>query len=362
MMAVSLGVRISGLLLVGAVAVAVAAVTSDGSGFADSGGGDSTTVSADPSAGGPGDRTRAPCGSGTPVRPSPAGAASATAIPGPTATHLSRTPTPSTSPAPSPPRKVVLQAPAWLPPGPRSPDEDAVADPSGVYDRLTAPDKCRAALGLIPQATDPQWRLLRGLASACLAVQGGRGGSWERAAQDHAALAGRADTCKGRAAYAVLGGLLDFHRRHPAATVRLKASAGAAPACSYGVSGTDTGGDGEALPGEMVGIELSRTYFEHAELLRYGSLFIGGVQVPGPLVMVSGSGDKLVLAAVVPGLDDYPRPVDVVVKYGATEARLADAFTVVSPGALPSVSPDPASRSPQGMFPVRPLPAHRARP
>ena len=360
-MAVSLGVRISGLLLVGAVAVAVAAVTGDGSGSADRGGGDSTTVSADPSAGGPGDRAQAPDGSGTPVRPSPAGAASATAIPGPTATHHSWAPTPS-SPAPSPTHKVVLQAPVWLPSGPRSPDEDGIADPSSVYDRLTAPDQCRAALDLIPQVTDPRWRLLRGLASACLAVQGGRGGSWDTAAHDYAALAGHADTCKGRAGYAVLGGLLDFHRRHPAATVRLKASAGAASACAYRVAGTDTGGDGGVLPGEMVGIELSGTYFEHVELLRYGSLFIGGVQVPGPLVMVSEAGDKLVLAAVVPGLDDYPRPVDVVVKYGGTEARLADAFTVVSPGALPSLSPDPASRTPLGMFPVRPLPAHRARP
>ncbi|MGW3286206.1 hypothetical protein ACWDR3_16380 [Streptomyces sp. NPDC001002] len=362
MMAVSLGVRVSGLLLVGAVAVAVAAVTSDGSGSADRGGGDTTTVSAGPSDGGPGDRTPAPSGSGTPVRPSPAGAASATAIPGPT-THHSRTPAPShPAAAPSPTRKVVLQAPAWLPPGPRSPDEDGIVDPSGVYDRLTAPDQCRAGLDLIPQATDPQWRLLRGLASACLAVQGGRGGSWDTAAQDYAALAGTADTCKGRAAYAVLGGLLDFHRRHPAATVRLKASEGAAPACTYEVSGTETGGDGEVLPGEMVGIELRGTYFEHVELLRYGSLFIGGAQVPGPLVTVSQSGDKLVLAAVVPGFDGYPRKVDVVVRYGDTEARLPDAFTVVSPGGVPSVGPDPSSGSPQGMFPVRPLPAHRARP
>ncbi|MFJ6087350.1 hypothetical protein ACIQI8_38780 [Streptomyces sp. NPDC092369] len=361
MMAVSLGVRVSGLLLVGAVAVAVAAVTSDGSGFADRGGGNSTTVSAGPSAG-QGDRTPAPGGSGTPVRPSPAGAASATAIPGPTTTH-SRTPVPShPAAAPSPTRKAVLQAPAWLPPGPRSPDEDGIADPSGVYDRLTAPDQCRTALDLVPHETDPQWRLLRGLASACLAVQGSHGGSWDTAAQDYAALAGGADTCKGRAAYAVLGGLLDFHRRHPAATVRLKASASTAPACAYAVSGTQTGGDGESPPGETVGIELSGTYFEHVELLRYGSLFIGGTQVPGPLVTVSQAGDKLVLAAVVPGFEGYPRKVDVVVRYGDTEARLPDAFTVVAPGGLPSLDPDPSSRSPQGMFPLRPLPAHRARP
>ncbi|MFJ4789482.1 hypothetical protein [Streptomyces sp. NPDC088794] len=361
MMAVSLGVRISGLLLVGAVAVAVAAVTSDGSGSADRGGGDSTTVSAGPSAG-PGDRAPAPSGSATPVRPSPAGAASATAIPGPTI-HHSRTPTPTPpAAAPSPTRKVVLQAPAWLPPGPRSPDEDGIADPSGGYDRLTAPDQCRAGLDPGSRATDPQWRLLRGLAAACLAVQGERGGSWDTAAQDYAALADKADTCKGRAAYAVLGGLLDFHRRHPAATVRLKAPTGAAPACAYEVSGTETGGDGEALPGEMVGIELRGTYFEHVELLRYGSLFIGGVQVPGPLVMVSQTGDRMVLAVEVPGFEGYPRKVDVVVRYGGTEARLPDAFTVVAPGGLPSGSPDPASRSPQGVFPVRPLPAHRARP
>jgi hypothetical protein len=203
---------------------------------------------------------------------------------------------------------------------------------------------------------DPEWRLLRGLATACLAVQG-RGGSWATAAEEYAGLAGRADTCKGRAAYAVLGGLLDFHRRHASATVRLKASPGGTPACAYRVAGVDPGA---ARPGDTVGIELSGTYFDDAELLRYGSVFIGGKRLEGPPVLRSASGDGLVLSAVLPALDGYPKTVDVVVTYGGLEVRKPNALTVLPPAVLPS--PGEVSGPPQGVLPLGPLPAHHPGP
>ncbi|MGW2517747.1 hypothetical protein ACWC09_12135 [Streptomyces sp. NPDC001617] len=355
-MAVSLGMRISGLLVVGAVAVAVAAFAGDGRSRPDAGGGRGTIVTVAPS-----DSPRAQP-SPTP-RQSPAGEAEATVPPStPGHTHATAAP-PSSSPTPSSTAPRLLETPNWLPPGPTSPDADSVPDPASGYDRLRDPGQCRAALDAIPPAsTDPEWRVLRALATACLAVQG-KGGSWTTAAKEYTALAGKVDTCKGRAAYAVLGGLLDFRRQHPGAGVRLKAPSGGSPACAYAIAGVDTGGDGEAEPGDTVGIQLRGTYFDHAELLRFGSVFIGGQQLPGPLVPRSETGDGLVLAAVVPSLGGgYPRPVDVVVKYGATEARLKDAFTVVAPtAALPS-SPPPSSGTPQRMLPLGPVPVHPPRP
>ena len=353
-MAVSLGMRISGLLVVGAVAVAVAAFTGDGSGPPDAGGGGGggAIVTLAPS--------RGPRALPSPTpRQSPAGEAEAT-VPPTTPGRTRTVPSPRTGPpAPSSTAPRLLETPDWLPPGPTSPDADHTPDPSSAYDSLRDPGRCRAALGVIPPASvDPQWRVLRALATACLAVQGESDG-WTSAAAEYTALAGKADTCKGRAAYTVLGGLLDFHRRHPRATVRLTAVSGGAPACAYAIAGVDTGGDGEAEPGDTVGIQLRGTYFDHAELLRFGSVFIGGQQLPGPLVARSESGDGLVLAAVVPSLGEAcPSPVDVVVKYGTSEARLPDAFTVVAPtAALPSCPP-PSSGPPQGMFTLGPLPAH----
>jgi len=170
--------------------------------------------------------------------------------------------------------------------------------------------------------------VLRGLATACLAVQG-RGGSWDTATADYAALTGPVTTCKGRAAYAVLGGLLDFHRRHPSATVRLATPEDGPPACAYRIAGVDTGGDGTARPGDTIGIELADTYVDHAELLRDASVSIGGRQVPGVPVPASDSGDRLVLSVVVPPLE--PGPVEVAVRYGDTEVRLPTAFTVTAP-------------------------------
>ncbi|MBO4256413.1 hypothetical protein, partial [Streptomyces griseorubiginosus] len=260
----------------------------------------------------------------------------------------------------------LLLSPGWLPPGPASPDADHAPDPAGVYDQLRDPGRCRAALTLVPAASaDPEWRVLRALATACLAVQG-RGGGWATAAREYTALAGKVDTCKGRAAYAVLGGLLELHRLHPHATVRLKASSGSAPACAYRIAGVDTE---VAQPGDTVGIELPGTYFDPAELPRFGGVSIGGRALPVPPVLRSVSGDEVVLSAVVPVLGSYPASVDVVVRYGSTEARLKDAFTVVaptvtvpSPGQSSQPSAGPGSRTPERVFPLRPLPAHLPRP
>ncbi|WP_405672599.1 hypothetical protein [Streptomyces sp. NBC_01530] len=352
-MAVSLGMRVSGLLVVGAVAVAVAAFTGGGSGTPDGGGGHGAIVTV-----GPSDSARSPASPLPPApRQSPAGQAGPTALPS-TPGHTQRTTASpaGASPTPSPTHgNSLLLSPAWLPPGPVSPDADHTPDPSGVYDGLRNPGQCRAAHDLVPAASaDPEWRVIRALATACLAVQG-RGGSWDSAAEAYAGLSGKADTCKGRAGYAVLGGLLDFHRRHPGATVRLRASGGT-PACAYRVAGVDTGGDGEAQPGETVAVELRDLCFDPSELLRSGSVFIDGRQLAGPPVLRSQAGDRLVLSAVVPSLAGYPRPVDVVVRYGTTEARLKHAFTVVAPAALPS--PGVPSGSPQRVLPLGPLPAH----
>ncbi|MEJ8668669.1 hypothetical protein WKI71_09495 [Streptomyces sp. MS1.AVA.1] len=333
-MAVSLGMRISGLLVVGAVAVAAAAFTSDGRGSADGRGGDGSVVTAGPSEGGSG--PTAPADRSAPVaQQSPNGRAGENAS-GPAVVPsglpggvVSASPSPSPTPSPSGRGTVVLQAPPWLPPGPSSPDSDDTPDPASVYDLLRAPERCASALGKIPQASaEAEWQLLRGLSAACLAVQG-RGGDWDTAAGAHAGLAGRVDTCKGRAAYAVLGGLLDFHRRHPGGTVRLAATPGGTPACGYRIAGVDTGGDGEARPGDTIGIELTGTYFDHAELLRDASVSIGGLVVPGVPVLKPESGDRLVLSVPAPPLE--PGPAEVAVRHAGTEVRLPAAFTVTGP-------------------------------
>ncbi|MFG2555094.1 hypothetical protein ACGFWF_34910 [Streptomyces sp. NPDC048581] len=408
-MAVSLGMRVSGLLVVGAVAVAAAAFTSDGGGPADGRGGGGTVVTAGPS---DGVRSLLPgpsAGSAPPVRPSPDGHIGAPAFTGTPRAPQSETPSESLTPSsPSPTTsQKLLEVPAWLPPGPDSPNTDGTPDPSSVYDLLRTPTECRNALNAIPSTpADAEWTLLRGLATACLAAQGEGGGSWEQAVRDHAALAGRADTCKGRAAYAVLGGLLDFHRRHPGATVRLKpTSSGTTAACGYRIAGVDTGGDGEARPGETIGIELADVYFDPAELQRDVSVLIGGQQVP---VLIDR---RPVLSAVVPVIE--PGPVDVTVRHAGTEIRLPTAFTVTTPDVVqqPSTSAAPnvpdelicgsttplrgaglssmcgyrragatshnepaaasqpiaapterSSRPPNGVFPLGPLPAHHPAP
>ncbi|MFJ9539418.1 hypothetical protein ACIRPX_19430 [Streptomyces sp. NPDC101225] len=350
-MAVSLGMRISGLLVVGAVAVAAAAFTGDGRGAPDEGGGGTGIVTAGPS---PSARSLAAPSSSAPRR-SPAGEAAGTVAPStPGHTMTATAPPPDrSSPTPASADRLLV-SPDWLPPGPVSPDADAVPDPSSVYDLLRDPHRCRAALDVIPRASaDPEWRVLRALATGCLAAQG-RGGGWNTVGKDHADLAGKLRTCKGRAAYAVLGGLLDLHRRRPGDTVRLTASAGASPACAYGIAGVGTGDDGTVRPGDTVAVELRDTFFDQSELLRFGSLSIGGQLLPGPLVPRSRSGDRLVLSAVVPSLDASPQAVDVVVRYGGTQVRLPDAFTVAAPAVVPSASAP--SGTPQGVLTLGPLP------
>jgi hypothetical protein len=247
---------------------------------------------------------------------------------------------------------------AWLPPGPASPDADRRPDPAGVYDLLRTPDRCADALRAIPRpAVGDGWRVLRGLAHACLAVQG-RGGSWKVAELDHAALAGAVNTCKGAAAQRVLAGLLAFHRARPSGTARLTSAPDTAPpACSCAIASVDAGDDGEARPGETIRIELRGTYFDHAELLREGTVLIGGQRAAGPLLALPGSGpaagsqgDGLVLAAVVPALGaGHPRSVDVVVRYAAVEVVKKTAFRVVGPEAGgPTGSPGPGSSHPPG--------------
>ncbi|MEU1055995.1 hypothetical protein ABZ397_26025 [Streptomyces sp. NPDC005876] len=182
--------------------------------------------------------------------------------------------------------------------------------------------------------------MLRGLAEGCLAVQG-RGGDWEAAAREHAALAGRLDTCKGRAAYAVLDGLLRFHRRHPGATARLAAPSGGGTACAYGITGADAGEDGTVRPGETVRVHLRGAYFDPAELPRDGGVSVGGVPVPGPPVVAARSGDRLTLAVLVPALPADPAaPVDVRVRLGAAEAVLEGAFRIAG---VASPQPSPAA-------------------
>ncbi|KUN97482.1 hypothetical protein AQJ67_31700 [Streptomyces caeruleatus] len=339
--------RISGLLVVGAVAVAAAAFTSDGGGTADGRGGEGTIVTVGPSAGLREVPNGPPGGATPPLRQSPDGHVGRPAVtdppPSPSRDGVAKeTPRPSPSPSVSP---KLLEAPGWLPPGPDSPDTDSAADPASVYDLLRDPAQCRDALNVIPRTTTDvvEWTLLRGLASACLAVQG-EGGSWKQAVRDRAALADAADTCKGRAAYAVLDGLLDFHRRHPDATVRLKlAPSGTPAACGYRISGVDTGGDGEAKPGEVIGIELVDAYFDPAELLRGAVVSVGGQQVPGVPVLTSVVGGRLVLSAVVPALE--PGPADVTVRHAGVETRMPTALVVTAPDTMqePSTGSDPTA-------------------
>ncbi|MFB7090622.1 hypothetical protein [Streptomyces sp. NPDC056296] len=348
-MGVSLGTRVAGLCLAGTVAV-VAASCVAGEAGPPSGGRD-VSVAGGLSNGGPeGTPRRAagssepapswrPDGSGGPVgapepdRPSQAPPRTAAA---PTPTLRSDRPARDDGP-PSP------AAPAWLPPGPVSPDTDAVPDPAALYDRLRTPaNGCADVLRTIPSVppTD-DWRLLRGLANGCLAVQG-RGGSWETAARDHAELAGRLDGCKGHAAYAVLTGLLEFHQRHPGSTVRLGSAPDGAPACGYGIAAVDAGADGTARPGEVLSIELRGTYFDHAELLRDGGVSVGGVSVPGPLIALPvARTDHLRLTVPVPPLSAAPgTPIDVRVRYGDTEVAREGAFALDAPDPLtPSASP-----------------------
>ncbi|MFJ6659159.1 hypothetical protein ACIQNG_22805 [Streptomyces sp. NPDC091377] len=337
-MTVSLGTRVSGWLIAGAVAVAALAFTEgrdNGTARPDGRGAPVTVEPTDGSAG----QTVSPAPFPEPpaLLPSPAGSADAaieerSPEAAPPATD---TPAPTLSPTdPAPPRTLP-----WLPPGPASPDTDRLPDPASGYDTLLDPDRCGEGLESVPAgAVGPEWEVLRGLASACLAVQG-RGGDWEAARQARDSTAGRADSCKGRAALAVLEGLLDFHHRHPTGTARPVPVTDAEPACAFGIAAGDTGtGTGEVRPGDRVRIALRGTFFDPGELTSGGQVLVDGVPVPA-----TAEGPHA-LSLVIPELTDYPRTVSVSVRYGGVEAALKGAFRVVAPE--PGGSPSPGPEGP----------------
>ncbi|MFJ5262973.1 hypothetical protein ACIQAC_21150 [Streptomyces sp. NPDC088387] len=331
-MAVSLGTRISGLLVAGTVAVVAVAFAGPGPDADGHWNGRSVPGTAGPSAGAVGGTvTPGPTSPVPPLLSLPAGNATGTVGSVPP-TDAPRKPWRAPDAAPSSPTAPVGDLP-WLPPGPGSSDADHVPDPASVYDVLVDPGQCAAGLAAVPAAAaDPDWQVMKGLASACLAVQG-RGGDWDTASAAYAAAVGKVGSCKGRAALTVLEGLLDFRRAHPGKRARLAADPDAKPACVLEIASVDAGG-ADVRPGDAVRIELRGTHFDAAELALGAQVLIDGVPVAVPPLAVPGAG--AVLSVVVPELAGYPRTVGVSVRYGDVEASLAEAFTVVAPGPVSS--------------------------
>ncbi|MGW1030374.1 hypothetical protein ACWD4J_43215 [Streptomyces sp. NPDC002577] len=242
-----------------------------------------------------------------------------------------------------------MDAPNWLRPGPRSPNTEQSPDPEFIYDELGEnPGECAETLGVIEaQPDEPQWQVLRGLAHACLGLQG-QGGDWNAAAQLYAATEGAVSTCKGRAARVVLGDALRFHQQHPSTTVRLRSSAGSGGAnvCHFRIAGVIAGVNGEVKAGERVTIEVSGAYFSPSDLISVTVLFDEEPSAGG-FEDVSQSGDGFSFTAEAPAFDTYPKTVDVTVTYGS-KATLKDAVTVLDPnvtGSSPEVSPSPVTSS-----------------
>ncbi|WP_327427525.1 hypothetical protein [Streptomyces sp. NBC_01236] len=329
-MALSLGVRIAGLFVAGALAVTVASACGGGGGGPSAGGGSGgASVSGGGSDGG--------TSGGTPTwRPSDSnetGSGSSTSGSGGSNS--------SGSSGSSGGGGGHLDGPGWLPLGPHSPNTDVAPDPESVYDDLRkAPSDCETILKSIPAEAD--WQVLHGLASACAAVQG-LGGSWAEAASDYAATGGGISTCKDRAAYAVLGGILQFHKQHPTATAKLTASGGT-EACAFEIAAVNAGDDGEAKPGETITIELHGTYYSLGEVQNGGTVLIDGKPLDAPCAFVSGSGDREVVSIEVPSLEtgQYPKSVSVTVQYGDSATK-ENAFTIVAPDT--GGSPDSGSPS-----------------
>ncbi|MFF1680610.1 hypothetical protein ACFVYG_31810 [Streptomyces sp. NPDC058256] len=192
-----------------------------------------------------------------------------------------------------------------------------------------APAHCKDTLRDI--SAEAGWQVLHGLANACAAVQG-QGGSWAAAASDHAAAAGGLSTCKERAAYAVLGGILEFHRQHPSATVPLPSSPPGKDACGFGIAAVNVVDRTEARPGDAVTIEVHNTYFDHGELRDNAAVLVDGELLETGQVLVSGSGDRAVVCIAAPSLATgrYPKSVSVTVRYGDSATR-ENAFTLVAP-------------------------------
>ncbi|MFD9004693.1 hypothetical protein ACFV0T_27665 [Streptomyces sp. NPDC059582] len=240
----------------------------------------------------------------------------------------------------------------WLPWGPHSPNTERTPDPESLYDTLGEdPSRCAAVRDRTAENDEPAWKVLHGLAEACLAVQG-EGGSWRRAAEDHAAVKDALTDCKGATAYSALGDLLRFHRQHPSTTVRLTASSPGSgeSACDFEIVSVSVGDDHVAKPGDVARIRLRGTFFDKGELLSgQRVVFIGGTPVSFPGDQpdhASEPGDRMTFDAFVPTPHEqpsgHPRSVDVTVAYGdrpEQRATFKDAFTLVDPDVSPSPSP-----------------------
>ncbi|MFE4667729.1 hypothetical protein ACFRI7_30835 [Streptomyces sp. NPDC056716] len=371
-MAVSLGTRVSGLLVAGSVAVLAVAFTDGGRNAGVRPGEGHVPVIAGPSSGAEAGGTVAPPAAPPgppPLLSSPAGGSRGAATTPPPGEHSPRTapdPAPSATDSDTDTDTAQPVRLRWLPPGPGSPDADGVPDPASVYDVLTDPARCAAGLAAVPETSDdPEWQVLRGLASACLAAQG-RGGDWDtaRLARDAAAGVG---SCKGRAALAVLDGLLEFERLRPAQTARLGAkSQGPAQtraACDFGIAAVDAGdaGGGVVRAGERVVITLRGVFFDVRELALGGEVLVGGRAVtpapegvaPGVAAGVPVGSVGSTVSVVVPEMEGYPRVVGVSVRYGGGEAVVEGVLSVVGggPGASPGPSPGSSPGSGTGSLP-----------
>ncbi|KND40001.1 hypothetical protein [Streptomyces acidiscabies] len=316
-MGISLGTRISAVLVAGAVAV-VAVALQEGDTPRVRGGG------------------AVPEASSSAVRSTPA----VTSSPAPRTSALEggtvgrSAPAPSAAPAlptPSPGRTPRVVSVSWLPPGPVSPDADRLADPDSVYDVLRSPARCREALGMIPGGElGDEWRVLKALAHACLAARG-EGGSWAEASRPV-----RGVSCKGGAAQRVLGELLAYRRgARSGDSVRLVANSGGVPACSFGVRVV---GGGEVAAGDVVRVQLRGIFFDFRELVAEGGAIVGRLRVP-----LFPAGDAVEF--VVPEFAGPGREVvDVRVEYGGVRAVAEGALVVVREGG--SGSPSPPVREP----------------
>ncbi|MGX9891449.1 hypothetical protein [Streptomyces sp. NPDC002276] len=243
-----------------------------------------------------------------------------------------------------------IEGPAWLPPGPHSPNTDTQIDPEVVYDLLgEKPASCADTAQQIPADLDhnkDNWRVLRGLAEACKAVQG-QGGDWDLAASDYAALQGKLKGCKGSAAYTALGGILRFHGQHPSTTVKLKASAagGGGAVCRFRIDSVHAGADGAAKPGDTITVTVGGIYFDKAELLG-GASTMTIADVPADLPgddpdPTTEPPDQETFEVVVPdpGPGGYGQKVTVSLSHnGGTPVTLKNAFTLTAP-ASPDDSP-----------------------
>ncbi|GGT37253.1 hypothetical protein GCM10014713_33750 [Streptomyces purpureus] len=285
-----------------------------------------------------------------------------------TGTPTWRPPTGDDGPRPGGPDNEGL---SFLPPGPGAPNTEKAPDPESVYDLLRdRPRDCGAARREIPD--DPEdfegtghsepkaWDVLRGLAEACMAIQG-KGGSWQEAARAYEGVpGGRPATCKGRAAYEVLGRLLRWHREHPGATTTLRkpSGGGSAPACRWHIVRLDAGGDAVARPGETVRVEMRGAYFDYGDAYKGVVVHLGGrnVDMTEPLWM---SGDRMTVTFRVPeGTPPGRRTVRVLGTYPAAVERILTIESAEGPVSPSPSEPSPTDPAPTDPSPTDPEPTH----